>query len=109
MLKVQVVAQQTAAAGLVLAAQAKRGHGDIVDQFRRSVTSVALTVAEGFERTGADERHFTGFAMGSARAASVALALLVAVGAVDGGQAAKVEQGLDAVRAMLFVLGGRVR
>lgn len=104
MLKVQVKAQTTAGKALKLLAETPRSYGDLADQCRRAAVSVALNVAEGFERRGKDQRHLLTIARGSAREASVALALLVAAGAVEAAAAAEVERGLDEVRAMLWVM-----
>lgn len=104
MLEVQRVAQATAVDGLRLVQGGARGYGDLVDQFRRAVTSVALNVAEGLSRRGAEERQYFRVARGSALEASTALALLVAVGAAEEQKAAAVERGLDRVRGMLWSL-----
>ena len=105
MLKVQQVAQETAVAGLLLVKDGVRGYSDLVDQFRRAVVSVTLNTTEGLARTGRDEQQFFRIARGSAQEASAALGLLVAIGAVQAGDAAKVESGLDQVRAMLWCMG----
>ena len=105
MLKVQELAQQTAVDGLVLVKAGARGYADLVDQFRRALVSVTLNTTEGLARTGRDEQQFLRVARGQREEASAALALLVAIGAVQPGDAAKVESGLDQVRAMLWRLG----
>ena len=105
MLKVQQLAQQTAVDGLVVVKAGARGYADLVDQFRRALVSVTLNTTEGLARTGRDEQQFLRIARGSAQEASAALALLVAIGVVQATDAAKVESGLDQVRAMLWRLG----
>jgi four helix bundle protein len=80
--------------GLRLVQGGARGYGDLVDQFRRAVTSVALNVAEGLSRRGVEERQYFRVARGSALEASTALALLVAIGAAEG-RGRAVEHRLD--------------
>lgn len=104
MLDVQRVAQTAAVAGLGLVREGKRGHGELIDQFKRALVSVALNTSEGLGRSAGDRRHLLSVARGSAKEASVALALLVAMDAVDATPALEVEAGLDRVRAMLWKL-----
>ena len=105
--KVEQLAGQVAAQGLQAVRVVPRGYADLTDQFRRSVTSVALNTAEGCQRKGADRQQILRVALGSAREASMALRLLVAVDAVAAAQASDIEAGLDEVRAMLWVLANR--
>ncbi|MBM4345322.1 MAG: four helix bundle protein [Deltaproteobacteria bacterium] len=105
----KVEEKATAVAGQVLLAiqRPRRGHADLVDEFRRAAASMALNTAEGCRRVGADRRQFLRVASGSAAEASVALKLLRVVGVVPAEQAAAIEAGLDEVRAMLYGLGRR--
>ena len=107
MFKVEEKATNVAGLALLATQKPPRGHADLVDQFRRAATSVALNTAEGCQRVGADRKHFLRVALGSAREASVALRLLALVGVVPVAQAAAIEAGLDEVRAMLYGLGRR--
>lgn len=107
MFKVQEKAISVAGQALLATQRPPRGHADIVDQFRRAATSVALNTAEGCRRLGADRKQFLRVALGSAAEASAALTLLVLVGVVSAAQAAVIEAGLDEVRAMLYGLGKR--
>lgn len=104
MLDVQKVAQDVAVRGLQLVRGVAKGYGDLVDQFRRALVSVALNTSEGLGRSAGDRRHLLGVARGSAKEASVALALLVAMGVVEGQPAQGLEADLDRVRAMLWRL-----
>ena len=101
---VQVVAQETVVKGLGLVKGGKRGYGELIDQFKRALVSVALNASEGLGRSKGDRTHLLSIARGSAKEASVALGLLVALGVVEGHGAQPVEAGLDRVRAMLWKL-----
>lgn len=105
--QVEVKATNVAGQALLATKKPPRGHADLVDQFRRAATSVALNTAEGCRRIGADRRQFLRVAMGSAAEASAALKLLVLVGVVPAAQAVAIEAELDEVRAMLYGLGRR--
>ncbi|MBI5608584.1 MAG: four helix bundle protein [Deltaproteobacteria bacterium] len=102
MLDVERVTMAAARAGLGLVAGRVAKHGDLVGQFQRAVLSQALNTTEGLGRTGKDRAHFFAIARGSSKEASVALALLEALGAVPPGAAAVVERELDRGRAMLW-------
>ncbi len=107
MLEVEVVAREASVAGLALVRDGARGYADLVDQFRRALVSVALNTSEGLGRHGGDRGHLLSVARGSAKEASVALALLVAMGLVPADPAGPVEAALDRVRAMLWRLAHR--
>lgn len=104
MLEVEVLATSVAARGLALVKDVPRGHGELVDQFRRAVVSVALNTTEGVGRKAGDRRQLLTIARGSAKEASVALELLAAMGVVPGDSVPPVEADLDRVRAMLWRL-----
>lgn len=102
MLEVEVVVRAAAVAGLRAVAVVPRGQGELVDQFRRAMTSVALNTTEGLGRVGKDRAHFMAMARGSAKEASMALSLLVALQVVPDEVAGPVEANLDRARAMLW-------
>lgn len=104
MLQVEKVAQDVAVRGLGLVREVPRGYGELADQFKRAVVSVALNTTEALGRKDGNRRNLLAVARGSAKEASVALALLGAVGAVAQAEVAGVEQDLDRVRAMLWRL-----
>lgn len=106
MLQVERVAMEAARVGLALVGKPPRGYADLADQFRRAITSVALNTTEAVGRHGGDRRHLASVARGSAKEASVALLLLVSVGAVTPDAADGVEALLDRTRAMLWRMAG---
>ena len=66
----------------------------LYDQIRRAASSVALNLAEGRRRRGADRRHFWRIAAGSADEVQTALRVSVAWG----------DLGADAVKDTLAIL-----
>ena len=106
MLQVERTAMEAARLGLAAVAKPTRGFADLADQFRRAVTSVALNTTEAVGRHGGDRRHLASVARGSAKEASVALALLAGIGAVEPAMAEEVEALLDRTRAMLWRMAG---
>ena len=88
---------------------ARSGHGYLVTQCRRAVSSVVSNIAEGQGRLdasggGADRIHFLRIAYGSAQEASSQLTQLLLVGLVPADRIARAEQLLDRTRAMLWRL-----
>lgn len=104
MLEVERLAKETARAGLALVVSVQRGYGDLVDQTRRALVSVALNTTEGLQRTGGDRRQLLTVARGSAAEAAVALGLLAGLGLVADEAVAPLDKDLDRIRAMLYRL-----
>ena len=96
------VAVQAATATLTAVQHVPHRHEPLADQCRRAAASLALNVAEGHGRTGRDRVHHWRIAYGSAREATVALDLLVAVAAVPPGPAQAAATLLDRSRALLW-------
>lgn len=89
--------------GPVLSRIEKRDR-DLARQLRRAVSSVALCLAEGAERTGRDRSHLWRIAAGSAAEATVALELARAWGYLEPAALAAAEPLLDRLRAVLYRL-----
>jgi four helix bundle protein len=83
-----------------------RGTSDARDQLRRASASVALNIAEGSGKTGADRRRFFLIARGSACESAAALDVLTAFGAVTAAQQHKGLDLCDRLYAMLTRLAG---
>ena len=87
----------------------RSGHGYLVAQCRRAVSSLVSNIAEGQGRkdasgSGADRVHFLRIAYGSAQEASSQLTQLMLLRLVPMSEVAKAEALLDRVRAMLWRL-----
>ena len=88
----------------------RSGHGYLVTQCRRAVSSMVSNVAEGQGRmshhggAGADRLHFLRIAYGSAQEASSQLTQLMLLRLVPTSSVAQAELLLDRVRAMLWKL-----
>ena len=81
----------------------RSGHGYLVTQCRRAVSSAVSNIAEGFGRARRDRAHFFQIAYGSAEANSQLMQLQL-LGLVASGDVRRAEGLLDRVRAMLWRL-----
>jgi four helix bundle protein len=75
---------------------------DLSQHIRRAASSVALNIAEGRERAGADRAHHWRIAAGSAAEVRAALRVAVAWGDVQDRDVTPVLELLDRVLAMLW-------
>ncbi len=80
----------------------KRQSASLADQTSRASESIALNLSEGSWRRDGDKRRHRGFAAGSAGELTTALRIAVAKGHVTSDEAARVDEPLDRVRAMLY-------
>ena len=78
----------------VAAEPLRKSDPKLYDQIRRAASSVALNLAEGRRRRGADRRHFWRIAAGSADEVQTALRVSVAWG----------DLGVDAIKDTLAIL-----
>jgi len=76
----------------------------IADQVIRSASSVPANLAEGHGRSGRDRVHFWRIAYASAKEVDSHLRLLKRAGVINTGNAEKVLETLDHVRAMTWRL-----
>jgi len=76
----------------------------IADQVIRSASSVPANIAEGHGRSGRDRVHFWRIAYASAKEVDGHLRLLERAGVINTGNAEKVLETLDQVRAMTWRL-----
>jgi len=76
----------------------------IADQVIRSASSVPANIAEGHGRSGRDRVHFWRIAYASAKEVDGHLRLLQRAGVINTGNAEKVLETLDQVRAMTWRL-----
>jgi len=74
------------------------------DQVRRAASSVALNLAEGRRRSGADRTHCWRIAAGSAEELRAALRVALAWGALENRDVSQALELLDRVLAMLWRL-----
>lgn len=107
MLDVEILARDCARDGIRLVMGVQRGHGELVDQIKRALTSVVLNTTEGLYRSSGDRRNLLSVARGSASEAAAGLGLLAALELVDAGTVADLDARLDRVRGMLFRLAAR--
>lgn len=78
------------------------GFGDLRNQFRRSIVSIPLNIAEGAGKiSGADKRRFFAIARGSAHESSAILDVLERLGALDQDTHRQAEELLTRVVSML--------
>ena len=79
-------------------------NNDLRSQLERAACSVPLNISEGARRTGKDRLHHYRIAAGSAAEARTALQVAAALGYLDPGPVAPVDQLLDRLLAILFRL-----
>jgi four helix bundle protein len=103
-LDVHTVSIQAAVSVLPVLRAAPSPFRVLADQATRALTSTALNAAEGYGRAGRDRLNHFHIAYGSAREASAALELLVAVQAIPAPPAEVALSMLDRTRAMLWRL-----
>jgi four helix bundle protein len=84
----------------------RRKDPKLYDQIRRAASSVALNLAEGSRRQGADRCHLWRIAAGSAAEVQAALRVAVAWGDV---RASEVEDALRKLDRLLGLLWGLTR
>ena len=82
----------------------RRSDPKLYDQIRRAVSSVALNLAEGTRRQGADRRHCWRIAAGSAAEVEAALRVAVAWGDLSADSVADTLRKLDRLLGMLWGL-----
>ncbi len=80
----------------------KRHSASLADQISRASESIALNLSEGRWRRDGDKRRHWEMAAGSAGELTTALRIAVAKGYVSKDDAARVDEPLDRVRAMLY-------
>ena len=91
----------------VSALRVPRGHASIVEQLRRSTSSVALNIAEGCGKHGRDRQRFFAIARGSALESAAALRVLLAMRAVSAAQHDAARHLCERLYAMLTRLVAR--
>ena len=100
-----VLRVHSASSGLV-----KGSHAHLVNQLRRSSTSISLNIVEGSARgTSAQFAHFLDIALGSARETAYLVRLLADMGLVEPAARAKLEARCDEVSRMLVGLQQTLR
>ena len=83
---------------------ARSGHGYLVNQCRRAISSVVSNIAEGAGRLHGDRAHHLQIAYASAQEASSQLTQLLLLGLLGPDDVAAAEVLLDGTRAMLWRL-----
>jgi four helix bundle protein len=83
---------------------ARSGHGYLVNQCRRAISSVVSNIAEGAGRLHGDRAHHLQIAYASAQEASSQLTQLLLLGLLGPDDVAAAEVLLDRTRAMLWRL-----
>jgi four helix bundle protein len=84
-----------------LTGKCSRGHGDLVDQFRRAALSIPLNIAEGSGKFGRDAGRFYAIARGSALESAAILDALEALGALESEPLQDARKLLDRIVSML--------
>ncbi|MEZ4401502.1 MAG: four helix bundle protein [Kofleriaceae bacterium] len=87
-----------------LVAEINRSSPGLGDQLRRAATSVALNLAEGTRRVGADKRRVYRIAAAEAQELKAALAVAVAWGYLDDGATAAAMELAERVGATTYRL-----
>jgi four helix bundle protein len=82
----------------------RRRRKSLADQVARAADSVALNLAEGAARAGADRIDLWRRANGSARELTTALRIALARGLITAAEHAAIDEPLDHVRAILWRL-----
>jgi len=107
MLIVEKLTREVARDGIELVREVPRGHGELVDQVRRALTSMVLNTTEGLHRHGGDRRNLLRIAKGSAAEAEAGLDLLAMLGLVAQERAKALMAQLDRSRGMLYSLAAK--
>ena len=107
MLIVEKLTREVARDGIELVAGVARGHGELVDQVKRALTSLVLNTTEGLHRHGGDRRNLLRVAKGSAAEAEAGLDLMAMLGLVAEDRAKVLMAQLDRSRGMLYSLSLR--
>ena len=99
------VLMETAKRVPAIVKRAGRGNANLVDQFKRALSSGILNLVEGNSRTSAKERaRFFDIAIASIAEAAAAIEILAAYGAISGEEAGEVSEQLRIGYAMTINL-----
>jgi len=99
------VLMETAKRVPAIVRRAGRGNSNLVDQFKRALSSGILNLVEGNSRTSAKERaRFFDIAIASIAEAATAIDVLAAYGAISESEARGVSESLRIGYAMLISL-----
>ena len=99
------VLMETAKRVPAIVRHARRGNADLVDQFKRALSSGILNLVEGNSRTSAKERaRFFDIAIASIAEAAAAIEVLAAYGALSAQEAGEVSERLRIGYAMMINL-----
>ena len=99
------VLMETAKRVPAIVRRAGRGNSNLVDQFKRALSSGILNLVEGNSRTSAKERaRFFDIAIASIAEAATAIEVLAAYGVISEREASEVSEGLRIGYAMMINL-----
>ena len=99
------VLMETAKRVPAIVRRAGRGNSNLVDQFKRALSSGILNLVEGNSRTSARERaRFFDIAIASIAEAATAIEVLAAYGAISESEARGVSEGMRIGYAMIINL-----